>query len=321
MNCTLKPEHIWLDYNCIFIFIIFSYSDWGTAVCQRSAVIFWPQLLSPTPPILDIWTWGGTCYRIQEWSCCVLIEFWTFLDFTCFLGLAQLGSQHTHSQTHTNTHTHTHTHTLRHTLRHTHTHWIVSWISHLGPHLSILHETGADLRAELVLRQDTSVIYETFLSDQSQCMNDVVVIKCGGWIRSSLTCYALKYSWFGGLAHWGQTWREETLARRYTFPRWRSASWQCRHIKGTPFTNAMFCKTEQAKIISHTLTVVKWCLVYRWLKSCREVFIISSSQNWPTLLSHNCSCQYDQTFLCVEAMAMLMLVTYVEWDKIVNFAV
>ena len=78
--------------------------------------------------------------------------------------------------------------------------------------------------------------------------------KRSGWIRSSLTCHVLKYSWFGGLAHWGQTWREKTLARRETCPRWRSASWQCRHIKGTRFTNAMLCKTEQARIIWHTFS-------------------------------------------------------------------
>ena len=35
---------------------------------------------------------------------------------------------------------------------------------------------GADLSAELVLWQDTRVIYETFVSDQSQRMNDQVLI-------------------------------------------------------------------------------------------------------------------------------------------------
>ena len=74
--------------------------------------------------------------------------------------------------------------------------------------------------------------------------------KCVGWVRSSLTCYVLKYSWFESLAHSGQTWREETLARRET---WRSASWQRQHVEGTPFTNAMLCKTEQAKIILHSI--------------------------------------------------------------------
>ena len=33
-------------------------------------------------------------------------------------------------------------------------------------------KTGADLSAELVLRQDTCVTYQTFVSDQSQRRND-----------------------------------------------------------------------------------------------------------------------------------------------------
>ena len=37
-------------------------------------------------------------------------------------------------------------------------------------------KTGADLSAELVLRQDPSVIYETFVSDQFQRTNDRVLI-------------------------------------------------------------------------------------------------------------------------------------------------
>ena len=37
-------------------------------------------------------------------------------------------------------------------------------------------KTGADLSTELVVRQDTRVIYETFVSDQSQHMNDRVLI-------------------------------------------------------------------------------------------------------------------------------------------------
>ena len=37
-------------------------------------------------------------------------------------------------------------------------------------------KTGADLSTELVVRQDTCVIYETFVSDQSQHMNDRVLI-------------------------------------------------------------------------------------------------------------------------------------------------
>ena len=37
-------------------------------------------------------------------------------------------------------------------------------------------KTGADLSAELVVQQDTRVIYETFVSDQSQRTNDRVLI-------------------------------------------------------------------------------------------------------------------------------------------------
>ena len=48
------------------------YSDWGTAGCQRSAVILWPQLWSPTPPIWESWTWVETTCSIQEWNFSVL---------------------------------------------------------------------------------------------------------------------------------------------------------------------------------------------------------------------------------------------------------
>lgn len=48
-------------------------SDWGAAVYQRSAVILWPQLWSPTPPIWNIWTWVWTSWRIQEWSLCLIL--------------------------------------------------------------------------------------------------------------------------------------------------------------------------------------------------------------------------------------------------------
>ena len=66
----LKPEHIWLDNKVIFISII--YSDCLAAVCQRSAVLLWPQLWSPTPPIWESWPWVTTSWRIQEWSCFVI---------------------------------------------------------------------------------------------------------------------------------------------------------------------------------------------------------------------------------------------------------
>ena len=51
---------------------LYFYSDWWAAVCQRSAVLLWPQLWSPTPPIWESWTWVTTTWRIQEWSCCVI---------------------------------------------------------------------------------------------------------------------------------------------------------------------------------------------------------------------------------------------------------
>ena len=41
---------------------------------------------------------------------------------------------------------------------------------------SCVKSAGADLSAELVLRQDTRVISETFVSDQSQRTNDRVLI-------------------------------------------------------------------------------------------------------------------------------------------------
>ena len=60
------------------------YSDWSTAGCQRSAVILWSQLWSPTPPIWNIWTWAGTTTcRIQEWSICVV--FWRVQTAACRL--------------------------------------------------------------------------------------------------------------------------------------------------------------------------------------------------------------------------------------------
>ena len=59
------------------------YSDCITAVCQRSAVLLWPQLWSPTPPIWESWTWletellscggsivtkRGTLTHLNDWS-------------------------------------------------------------------------------------------------------------------------------------------------------------------------------------------------------------------------------------------------------------
>ena len=52
-------------------------------------------------------------------------------------------------------------------------------------------EMGADLSSELVVRQDTRVIYETFISDQSQRTNDRVLINAAAEFDFiiSLTCY------------------------------------------------------------------------------------------------------------------------------------
>ena len=44
------------------------YSDWSNAVCQRSAVLLWPQLWSPTPPIWESWTSVAMICWIQVWS-------------------------------------------------------------------------------------------------------------------------------------------------------------------------------------------------------------------------------------------------------------
>ena len=109
----------------------------------------------------------------------------------------------------------------------------------------------ADLSAELVARQDPRVIYETFVSDQFQRTNDRVLINAATELLVINMLHPQEASPTGG-----QPWREETLARRETFPRWRSASRQRQHITGIPFTNAMLCKTEQAKIISHTFSGV-----------------------------------------------------------------
>ena len=50
------------------------YSDWRAAGCQRSAVLLWAQLWSPTPPTWDTWSWALTSCRIQEWS--IWVVFW-----------------------------------------------------------------------------------------------------------------------------------------------------------------------------------------------------------------------------------------------------
>ena len=48
------------------------YSGWSPAVCQRSAVLLWPQLWSPTPHIWLNWSWVSTSFRIQEFLLCVV---------------------------------------------------------------------------------------------------------------------------------------------------------------------------------------------------------------------------------------------------------
>ena len=64
-----------------------------SAVCQRSAVLLWPQLWSPTPPIWESCSWVETSCRIQEWSCFVIFcrvhtvdwRFWGQLFFKCMI--------------------------------------------------------------------------------------------------------------------------------------------------------------------------------------------------------------------------------------------
>ena len=74
MNYIFKTWTDLMDYNGFLSTSFLLYSDWVPAVCQRSAVLLWPQLWSPTPPIWESWIWVTTSCRIQEWSCCVI--FW-----------------------------------------------------------------------------------------------------------------------------------------------------------------------------------------------------------------------------------------------------
>ena len=39
---------------------------------QRKAVLLWPQLWAPTPPIWESWTWATIIQETQEWSCSLL---------------------------------------------------------------------------------------------------------------------------------------------------------------------------------------------------------------------------------------------------------
>ena len=39
---------------------------------QRKAVLLWPQLWTPTPPIWESWTWPTIIQETQEWSSCLL---------------------------------------------------------------------------------------------------------------------------------------------------------------------------------------------------------------------------------------------------------
>ena len=39
---------------------------------QRKAVLLWPQLWTPTPPIWESWTWATIIQETQEWSSCLL---------------------------------------------------------------------------------------------------------------------------------------------------------------------------------------------------------------------------------------------------------
>lgn len=50
------------------------------------------------------------------------------------------------------------------------------YVDSLAPIYQSCVKTGSDLSAQLVGRQDTRVIFEIFVSDQSQRMNDRVLI-------------------------------------------------------------------------------------------------------------------------------------------------
>ena len=88
----------------------------------------------------------------------------------------------------------------------------------IGPHLSILCENGC--RSERRIGLMTWHVWFIY----NICIRPIPVYerlgldKCGGWIQLSLTCYALKYSWFGGLppeVKHGEKkhWREDKLFR------------------------------------------------------------------------------------------------------------
>ena len=80
INCFSLYEQKITNIFRVFFFQHFKvtslilYSDWVAAGCQRWAVLLWPQLWSPTPPIWESCSWETTSCRIQEWSCCVV--FW-----------------------------------------------------------------------------------------------------------------------------------------------------------------------------------------------------------------------------------------------------
>ena len=59
--------HVLTEGSCV-LFCVF-------AVCQavwsqRKAVLLWPQLWAPTPPIWECWTWATIIQETQEWSYC-----------------------------------------------------------------------------------------------------------------------------------------------------------------------------------------------------------------------------------------------------------
>lgn len=61
------------EHHCDTCYLhCFCLSGWRTAVCQRSAVMFWSQLWGPTRSIWQNWTWAETISRIQEFYICVV---------------------------------------------------------------------------------------------------------------------------------------------------------------------------------------------------------------------------------------------------------
>ena len=129
----------------------------------------------------------------------------------------------------------------------------VSFLPHIGPHLSILRENGCRSERRIDLTRGRASDFWNIRIWPIPAYKWWGLDKCSGWIRSSLTCYALVIPGseasstevkHGEKKHW----QEDELF-------WDGA----RHSgsAGTSkFTNAMLCKTEQAKIKAHTFSGV-----------------------------------------------------------------